>query len=721
MEKWFKFSDENLDMIEASCIPFIIYQVKNQKLFTLTISDGLCRLMRMSRRELMALSIDNKFLNFHPDDVVRVASLLYNFTTQGGEYDAVYRYKIPCEDGYSVMHAHGRCFSADDEVNLAVIWYVKEDIRENNGLIEQKLSNKISGMLNEESMIRGNYYDSLTNLPNMFYFLRLAEFGKKQISMTGKTTAFLYFDLSGMKSFNEANGLREGDKLLCAVAEVLAKHYSKKNCSRLGQDHFAAFVESENLEVKLKVVLEELKTVNNGKNLPVRVGIYLDQFEKIDASTACDRAKIACDQDKHVFESKFFYYSEQLRIDSLNREYILHNFDRALEENWIHAFYQPIVRGVNRRVCNEESLARWIDPHRGVIMPKDFVPILEETKLIYKLDLYMVDRILEDLKRKKDDGIQVAPVSINLSRSDFEMCDVVNEICKKVDASGISRDMLIVEITEGVVGIDIEFIKSQIHAFHSKGFKVWMDDFGSGYSSLNILQEFNFDLIKFDMKFMRDFEKSKKSHIILTELVQMANKLGIDTLVEGVETEEQFRFLRDIGCDKIQGYYFSKPNPLSIILERYRIGVGIGFEPEDSRDYYERISKVNLNDPSIYNEVQCNTNDYFNGLPMGIFEYRNGEYYLLRYNKNYVDFLVRTNFIDNDSIFKREIVLNKSPEKHFCEGVEKCIKSGKWEAITNSKEESIGGEIMINSFVRKIAVNKVSGGVACIIVIFSIL
>ena len=150
-------------------------------------------------------------------------------------------------------------------------------------------------------------------------------------------------------------------------------------------------------------------------------------------------------------------------------------------------------------------------------------------------------------------------ISINLSRSDFDTCDIVEEIIARVDASGIGRDKLTIEITESAVGADFEFIKKQVNRFREQGFAVWMDDFGSGYSSIDLLQSMEFDLIKFDMSFMQRLDEGNNGKIILTELMKMATALGVDTLCEGVETEEQLRFLQEIGCAKLQGYYYCKP------------------------------------------------------------------------------------------------------------------------------------------------------------------
>ncbi|MBQ7370915.1 MAG: EAL domain-containing protein, partial [Blautia sp.] len=265
-----------------------------------------------------------------------------------------------------------------------------------------------------------------------------------------------------------------------------------------------------------------------------------------------------------------YYFDENMLIRIENYRYIINNLDRAIREHWIQVYYQPIVRAKSGMICDEEALSRWIDPIKGFLSPGEFIPILEGARLIYKLDLYVLDQILLKMQRQQQEGLYVVPQSLNLSRMDFDSCDIIAEICQRMDQAGISRDKLTIEITESVVGSDFEFIRKQIQKLQELGFKVWMDDFGSGYSSLDVLQDIHFDLIKFDMRFMHRFGEGDESRIILTELIHMAIALGIDTLAEGVETKEQADFLRETGCTRLQGFYYSKAISLEEILKRSR-------------------------------------------------------------------------------------------------------------------------------------------------------
>ena len=250
------------------------------------------------------------------------------------------------------------------------------------------------------------------------------------------------------------------------------------------------------------------------------------------------------------------------------KQYIVENFDKALREGWIQPYYQPAIRTANSKICAEETLARWQDPEKGMLNPADFIPALEEANCIHKLDLYVLDRMLEKMNAQADAGYDVVPHSVNLSRLDFYACDIVDEIRNRVDAMNISRDRVIVEITESVIASDIHFMTKEIKRFKELGFMVWMDDYGSGYSSPEILQDLPFDVVKIDRLFVQNIENSSKSKIILAEIIKMAISLGMDTIAEGVETIEQVNFLKEIGCTMLQGFYYCKPLQFTEIMQK---------------------------------------------------------------------------------------------------------------------------------------------------------
>lgn len=717
----YRFGEADTQIMEQSGIPFGVFQIINDRIRTIVLSDGFCELFGFKDRETAARVMDtDMYRGVYPDDVSRVADAGFRFAFEGGEYNEVFRVRSPkYSEEYMVVHGFGKHIYTQNSVRLAVVWYCDEG-PELIGDIEHDhaLNNFCSLRMKEQSAAYEGYYDSLTGLPNMSHFFRLAASGRERIEMQGDKTAFLFFDLSGMKGFNRKYGFEEGDKLIRAVGRLLVKYFSNDCCSRFAQDHFAVYTHSRGLEERLRIIFEEGKQINGGKTLPIRAGIYIDEHEDIDISTACDRAKAASDKNRTAYLSLYEYFDETLMSIISGRSYILENLDRALEERWIEVYYQPIIRSASGKVCDTEALARWHDPEKGLLPPSEFISVLEDSRLIYKLDLYMIERVLEDMKVKESEGLYVVPVSVNLSRSDFDACDIAEEIMKRVEAAGISPGKLNIELTESVIGKDYDYMTGQVDRFHELGFNVWMDDFGSGYSALDVLQKFDFDLIKFDMKFVRQYDTSMKSRTILTELMQMIAKLGIDTVAEGVETMEHVRFLKEIGCDKVQGYFYSKPVPLGTILERYRNGEGIGFEEPLESDYYSAIGTTDLNDPGTIRRSDIeNYEHYFGAVPMGIIEVNGNDAKVLRCNKAYGEFLLRCfgDTMPDKDVFGR--ILEAHPGKLFMEASRKAVKTGDWVSI----EESFGGGITINSFIRVLAHNKFTDATAILVVVLTIM
>ena len=560
-------------------------------------------------------------------------------------------------------------------------------------------------------------YDYLTGLLNRKGFLRLAEQERKILHEKGVETAIVYFNLSGMKLFNKKYGFSEGDVLIKDMADILEAYFGEERSSRFGQDHFAVLAEREGLEGKLRAVFKEMKRLNSGKTLYVRAGIYPDSIGIVESSLACDRARYACNVNKDENSSYFRYYDNEMLEKEVRKQYVIDNLDRAIEENWIVAFFQPIVRGTNKKVCDEEALARWIDPEKGMLSPAEFIPILEESKLIYKVDLRMVDIILEKLKKQQKAGLHLVPNSVNLSRSDFEACDIVEEIANRVDAAGIPRNLLTIEITESIIGENFDFMKEQIERFRNLGFSVWMDDFGSGYSSLDLLQEIHFDLIKFDMRFMKQFSQKHESRVILTELMRMAAWLKTETVAEGVETDEQADFLCGIGCTKLQGYYFCKPIPVSEIFKRYETGTQIGFENPAEIEYNRMVSAINLYDlGAVSSQDVTSVKQYFNTQPMFIVEFDGRVLSVIRGNQSYRE-VVQTNpkLIKVGQSVDVSLIHNKSMDV-FLSGLLACEEENQ-RVIIDEKLET--GE-PIHVLMRKIMTNPVTGVKSYAVAVFEL-
>ncbi|SFC90683.1 EAL domain-containing protein [Butyrivibrio sp. YAB3001] len=268
-------------------------------------------------------------------------------------------------------------------------------------------------------------------------------------------------------------------------------------------------------------------------------------------------------------------------------DYVVQNIDEAIKNGWIKIYYQPVIRSITKELCGAESLARWIDPKIGFLPPDKFIGALENTQQIHKLDCYMVECVCRDIHDLMAKNKPVVPVSVNFSRLDFEMLDMVYFVEQLVAKYDIPRDMLHIEITESMIVSDENLMSQVIRDFRSTGYEVWMDDFGSGYSSLTLLKDFDFDLIKMDMRFLSTF--TDKSKQILRSAITMAKDLGIRTLAEGVEKQEHFDFLQSIGCARIQGYFYGKPEPLDEFL-RHMEEKNIRFEERKWKNFLDIAS-----------------------------------------------------------------------------------------------------------------------------------
>ena len=714
MERY-RYDEKELRFIEESCVPFAVYQYINKRVVTIALSQGFCDLLGYSRQEAVDLMDNNMYRDTHPEDVTYVNDAATRFINEGGEYNTIYR---SLKDGeYRIVHAYGRHITKEDGTRLAIIWYNDEgpfsDTSEGR---TSQFNQSLSKAIGERNLYKKSNFDYATGLPGMSYFFDLAEQGRRVLLTLGEKVAILYIDLSGMKEFNMQYGFAEGDLLIRSFAKALVKQFTNTNCSHFSADHFAVYTKADGLEKKLDALFADCMTLNAGRNLTVRVGVYIDELGTVPISAACDRAKIASDTGKDVRSSQAYYFDYSMVEQLEKQQYVRDHIDKAIEENWIEVYFQPIVRAANDKVCEEECLVRWNDPENGFMSPADFIPILKEQNTIYKLDLHVVELALEKLKDLSGKGYPMVPQSINLAKEDFYACDMVEEIKKRVDAAGIEREYLTIEIAEDTISGDMDFMQKQVERFREQGFSVWLDDYGSGNASPTVLQKIHFDLVKFDITFIHQIEdKDTSGKIVLAELVKMLMALHMDTVAEGVETEEQVEFLKEIGCTKLQGRYYANAIPLEEIYERNRKGIQIGFENPAEVDYYEAMGRVNLYDFAMTKNDDASLKNYFDTMPMVIYEVGEESLRVVRANKSYRDFVGRA---FRRVAGKTEFVFDEYKEGAWgnaLKAVRHCAKDGKRAIL---EERTLNGDV-IQLFIRRIAVNPVSGVAAVTAIVLS--
>lgn len=322
--------------------------------------------------------------------------------------------------------------------------------------------------------------------------------------------------------------------------------------------------------------------------------------------------------------------------------YIEEHIEEALEREYVKVYYQPVLRILTRQLCSLEALARWEDPKLGLLYPGSFIPVLERKGLIHLLDSYVVRQVCQRYRQVQQQGQVMVPVSINLSRLDYELCDIFQVVERNVREYRVPREALCIEITESALNSNEALLRQYITRFQRAGYQVWMDDFGSGYSSLNVLKDYQFDELKIDMRFLSDFHQRSKK--ILASVIHMAKEISIQTLVEGVESEEQLQFLFDIGCEKAQGYLFARPMPYDQCMEHIR-AQGIGVEPPLERSYYDRLGRVNVLSatPFVSQPVQLSLRSGrdMNSIPLALVELRQGKAKVL-YTNGAFEHLIRT-------------------------------------------------------------------------------
>ena len=438
---------------------------------------------------------------------------------------------------------------------------------------------------NLETHAKAHEVDALTGLPSMSFFINRADELLSAAVDISRKPVLGYINIANLRNFNDKFSYAEGDRLLRFTARQLHQVYQNRQLCHIVGGKYAVLCYEDEAVTGLDHLNVALRNYKADYTVQARAG-FAEYIPGESSLSAVDKAKLACDSIVNPQKTPFRFYDAKLNEELSYHQYVVTRLDEAIENDRIKVYYQPIARTATGHICNEEALSRWDDPVYGFLMPSRYIPLLEDSRTIYKLDLFVVSQVIRDMKKKAEIGVPVVPVSVNLSRADFEQCDMVSEIVRLVDEAGLARSMIKIEITESAFVENQNILFSVVERFHKEGFEVWLDDFGSEYSILNLLEETDFDLIKIDMQFMKNFNSSEKNMIIVSSIIEMAHRMGVATLIEGVETKEHFDALQQLGCDKVQGFWFNKPNTLQYIIERATSKTGLVFEtPEEAASY----------------------------------------------------------------------------------------------------------------------------------------
>lgn len=375
-----------------------------------------------------------------------------------------------------------------------------------------------------------------------------------------RDVSIVCFDVDHFKLFNDLHGLDCGDELLRYLGRALALRFSPDGAqplARLAADTFALCATGIRPERVERILVDISSECPNGIDAIVRAGVYRIEDPASPVSIMCDRAVIALRTVKGSYFDRAALYDPGMREALVLEREVVAGIESALREDRIELFLQPKCNIRTGKIVGAEALARWRHPERGIVAPGEFIPLIERNGLVCSLDLRVWEKTAAWIRGLIDEGVQPVPVSVNVSRADIYLVDVAAELHALVERYGIEPSLIEVEITESAYSERPDRIVAAFDELAERGFTVLMDDFGSGYSSLNMLKDINVDVLKIDMRFLdRDDRRSKD---IMESVIRMARWLDLPVIAEGVETREQVNFLLDVGCSYAQGYYYARP------------------------------------------------------------------------------------------------------------------------------------------------------------------
>lgn len=495
-------------------------------------------------------------------------------------------------------------------------------------------------------MEKFNQTDTLTGLPSITNFRDFAQRILNDKTERYKGLVFIHFDVKNFRAFNYRHGFDESDQLLVHVANAISETFPEFFVARCFNDRFIVIARNVDIERRIKMVRNAIFFFKHSEEIVIKAGIYVVPSQsEVTYLQAQDCAEIACESIKNSEKVLFAYYDNELGRQEKLRKHIIKSIDNPDAHDYIKVYYQPIVHVFNRKICAYEALARWEDPEFGFLSPADFIGILEEARLIHKLDVFVLRKVCAQMKTSINSGYPVVPVSINLSALDFQILNMPYLASEAVRINNLPKNLLNIEITERALGENRKKIYDVMEKFKRNGFEIWLDNFGSKYSSLNVLEEINFDLLKIDRRFLQNFHVQDRSRLILKNIMNMAKELGIRTLMEGVEDEVVLEFLRQTGCENAQGFLFGRPTPFERLNRSEEL-----HETTAERKYYNSIGRVNLLSQAPLETgyfaganteelklIDENPDFILNGLPLAVMEFDGKRFKFLMSNAGFND------------------------------------------------------------------------------------
>lgn len=410
--------------------------------------------------------------------------------------------------------------------------------------------------------------DQLTGLWNRDYFFEIAA---KTIHENPKEDFLMIAsDIYHFKLFNEILGVSTGDDLLLAFAQAYREHHKRMWVfSRIGADRFALLIPKS--DFKEQDFLNVIRGILTRKNYSMKVHCYIGVYDIVDRNVSVesmyDRAFMAIESMKGDMQKEIAYYHDEILNQRIHETTTLDELDRALLNDEFVIYLQPQLDLNNENVVSAEALIRWNKPGRGIVFPGEFIPIFENYGMIAKLDYYVWELACRQLAEWKEMGLFNRSIAVNISAKDFYLSDLYESITGLVEKYDIEPSSLKLEITETAFVLDVKKQMELVCKLQEYGFIIEIDDFGSGYSSLNSLKEIVVDLLKMDLKFFEKTGDSNRAEKIVNSVITLANDLGMPVIAEGVETAEDVEMIKEAGCQIAQGYYYAKPMPVDAFEE----------------------------------------------------------------------------------------------------------------------------------------------------------
>lgn len=419
----------------------------------------------------------------------------------------------------------------------------------------------------ERSKVRTLEYDSMTGIYNEQKFFQATR--EMLDEAYDEKFAFVRIDVDRFKMVNMLYGAEEGGRIICKIAQAVSeivKKNKKGTYGRISGDIFAICVPyrgKQEVEKLVEDLRKDIKQKNEPYYLETSAGVYIIEDTSMEVTQIYDNATIAAGQCKGQYMVHKVFYSREMSEHLMQEQRVINEMDEALAKEEFVVYFQPKYELTKMQPYGAEALVRWQKPDGTLVPPGDFIPIFEKNGFVVKLDYYVWERVCQFIRKELDSGRDIAPISVNVSRINLYNPQFLESIIDLVETYKIPPKYLNLEITESVFSEDATVIQNAVNYLHKAGFTILMDDFGSGYSSLNILKEVNLDVLKIDMKFFSKGLSDEKARKIVEAVIKMAEALQMTVIAEGVEDKEQVDFLCELGCDYIQGYYFAKPMPLT--------------------------------------------------------------------------------------------------------------------------------------------------------------